>query len=87
MGLSLNQSLSMLTSSRRHTLTAPPTVVAAATAASGLGPQAHSPQHSQHPRSRRLVSWQLAHGCLHGHLLAGEESFRVEWDKEDDSVW
>eukprot|EP01024_Parvocaulis_polyphysoides_P031177 TRINITY_DN28249_c0_g1_i4.p2 TRINITY_DN28249_c0_g1~~TRINITY_DN28249_c0_g1_i4.p2 ORF type:complete len:201 (-),score=25.74 TRINITY_DN28249_c0_g1_i4:748-1350(-) len=24
---------------------------------------------------------------LKGHLLAGEESFRIEWDKSDNSVW
>ncbi|WIA30553.1 hypothetical protein OEZ86_000636 [Tetradesmus obliquus] len=28
-----------------------------------------------------------AHACLHTHYLAGEERFRVEWDKSDDSVW
>jgi uncharacterized protein (UPF0548 family) len=85
MALSLSQCIGLLTSSKRHTLTAPPVVVAAATAASGTGAQSH--QRRQHTRARHLVSWQLAHGCLHGHLLAGEESFRVEWDKEDDSVW
>lgn len=26
-------------------------------------------------------------GTLQGHLLAGEERFSIEWDKEDDSVW
>ena len=34
-----------------------------------------------------LLRFQFAHGCLHGHLLAGEESFAVEWDKQDDTVW
>mmetsp|Transcript_39121 Transcript_39121/g.65727 ORF Transcript_39121/g.65727 Transcript_39121/m.65727 type:complete len:217 (-) Transcript_39121:252-902(-) len=28
----------------------------------------------------------FAHGCLKGHMLAGEERFAVEW-LEDDSVW
>ena len=28
-----------------------------------------------------------AHSTLHGHALAGEERFAVEWHKEDDSVW
>ena len=35
----------------------------------------------------KVRCYSLAHGCLHGHLLAGEESFCVEWDKVDDSVW
>jgi hypothetical protein len=89
MALSFSQSMSLLTSSRRHTLTAPPTVVAAAAAASSTAGSSRGRQLHQHhrQRGRHLVSWQLAHGCLHGHLLAGEESFRVEWDKEDDSVW
>ncbi|CAM6087208.1 unnamed protein product [Calypogeia fissa] len=26
-------------------------------------------------------------GTLRGHLLAGEERFAVEWNKEDDTVW
>ncbi len=29
----------------------------------------------------------FAHGCLNGHLLAGEERFCVEWDRSDGSVW
>uniref|UniRef100_A0A7S1X6Y4 DUF1990 domain-containing protein n=1 Tax=Tetraselmis chuii TaxID=63592 RepID=A0A7S1X6Y4_9CHLO len=29
----------------------------------------------------------FAHGCLGGHLLAGEERFAMEWRKDDDSVW
>ncbi|KAL3134003.1 hypothetical protein ABBQ32_008442 [Trebouxia sp. C0010 RCD-2024] len=29
----------------------------------------------------------FAHSTLHGHALAGEERFAVEWHKEDDSVW
>mmetsp|Transcript_16899 Transcript_16899/g.47171 ORF Transcript_16899/g.47171 Transcript_16899/m.47171 type:complete len:238 (-) Transcript_16899:59-772(-) len=29
----------------------------------------------------------FAHGCLGGHLLAGEERFALEWHKDDDSVW
>mmetsp|Transcript_4551 Transcript_4551/g.8484 ORF Transcript_4551/g.8484 Transcript_4551/m.8484 type:complete len:217 (+) Transcript_4551:157-807(+) len=28
-----------------------------------------------------------AHGCLHGHMLAGEERFAVEWLEADNSVW
>eukprot|EP00983_Pelagomonas_calceolata_P073383 1152094-Pelagomonas_calceolata.AAC.3 len=39
------------------------------------------------PASSLVQRFQFAHGCLKGHLLAGEESFAVEWDKEDDSVW
>lgn len=34
-----------------------------------------------------LRRWQYGVGCLGGHLLAGEESFAVEWDPADDSVW
>lgn len=41
----------------------------------------------QHCRRSRLERFQFAHGCLQGHLLAGEESFAVEWDRGDDSVW
>ncbi|MEW5300212.1 MAG: hypothetical protein WDW36_003158 [Sanguina aurantia] len=45
---------------------------------------------SRHPGapvgSRRQV-FSFAHGCLEGHLLAGEERFAVEWDTQDDSVW
>ncbi|GFH22740.1 hypothetical protein HaLaN_20252 [Haematococcus lacustris] len=26
----------------------------------------------------------MAQGCLAGHLLAGEESFRLQWDPLDD---
>ena len=29
----------------------------------------------------------FAHGCLDGHLLAGEEAFVLERRAEDDSVW
>ena len=29
----------------------------------------------------------FAHSTLHGHALAGEERFTVEWHQEDDSVW
>uniref|UniRef100_A0A7S0RDM0 DUF1990 domain-containing protein n=1 Tax=Pyramimonas obovata TaxID=1411642 RepID=A0A7S0RDM0_9CHLO len=29
----------------------------------------------------------FGHGCLKGHMLAGEERFAVEWLEEDDSVW
>ncbi|KAL6751569.1 hypothetical protein V8C86DRAFT_2775533 [Haematococcus lacustris] len=36
---------------------------------------------------RQPHSWQMAQGCLSGHLLAGEESFRLQWDPLDDSVW
>eukprot|EP00897_Mesotaenium_endlicherianum_P009788 jgi/Mesen1/8838/ME000053S08244 len=32
-------------------------------------------------------SYRFAHGTLRGHMLAGEESFAVEWREEDDSVW
>eukprot|EP00873_Tetraselmis_striata_P040107 jgi/Tetstr1/460371/TSEL_005670.t1 len=31
--------------------------------------------------------FRFAHGCLGGHLLAGEERFAMEWRKDDDSVW
>ncbi|KAF6249420.1 hypothetical protein COO60DRAFT_970618 [Scenedesmus sp. NREL 46B-D3] len=36
-------------------------------------------------RHGRQMSY--AHACLHTHYLAGEERFKVEWDKTDDSVW
>jgi uncharacterized protein (UPF0548 family) len=35
----------------------------------------------------RIERFAFAHGCLRGHLLAGEERFSVEWDHSDDSVW
>ena len=40
-------------------------------------------------RSPTCAGQQLkyAHSTLHGHALAGEERFAVEWHKEDDSVW
>lgn len=37
--------------------------------------------------SSPIMRYQFAHGCLKGHMLAGEESFAVEWDKESDAVW
>lgn len=62
-----------------------------------------SPQPQQQQRSSKAASsssskgasmevvplqrYTFAHGCLGGHLLAGEESFAVEWNKKDDSVW
>eukprot|EP00955_Chlamydomonas_euryale_P076574 362716-Chlamydomonas_euryale.AAC.10 len=38
-------------------------------------------------RSAPLQRFHFGQGCLHGHSLAGEEAFRLEWDKSDDSVW
>ena len=35
----------------------------------------------------RVESFSFAHGCLEGHMLAGEERFAVELLKDDDSVW
>uniref|UniRef100_A0A061RK60 Upf0548 protein n=1 Tax=Tetraselmis sp. GSL018 TaxID=582737 RepID=A0A061RK60_9CHLO len=39
------------------------------------------------PATTRAEVYSFAHGCLGGHLLAGEERFSVEWHKDDDSVW
>ncbi|KAF8068437.1 hypothetical protein HT031_002126 [Scenedesmus sp. PABB004] len=44
------------------------------------GQQQRRPQ-----RHGRHLSYAAA--CLHSHYLAGEERFRVEWDRSDDSVW
>jgi hypothetical protein len=38
-------------------------------------------------QQRHGQQFSYAHACLHTHYLAGEERFRVEWDKTDDSVW
>jgi uncharacterized protein (UPF0548 family) len=32
-------------------------------------------------------SFGFTYGTLPGHLFAGEERFRVWWDRTDDSVW
>ncbi|KAF5842808.1 hypothetical protein DUNSADRAFT_4692 [Dunaliella salina] len=49
--------------------------------------QVRNPVGAGLPVSSPVQRFQFGHGCLKGHLLAGEESFAVEWDKEDDSVW
>lgn len=34
-----------------------------------------------------IQQYSIAGGTLKGHLIAGEERFAVEWNKDDDSVW
>ncbi|GBF98634.1 hypothetical protein Rsub_10823 [Raphidocelis subcapitata] len=38
-------------------------------------------------KRRHGRAFSYACGCLSTHYLAGEERFKVEWDKTDDSVW
>mmetsp|Transcript_33021 Transcript_33021/g.43466 ORF Transcript_33021/g.43466 Transcript_33021/m.43466 type:complete len:252 (-) Transcript_33021:401-1156(-) len=37
--------------------------------------------------SKKGIYSSYGYSTIQGHLLSGEESFQVEWDKEDDSVW
>ncbi|CAD7696611.1 unnamed protein product [Ostreobium quekettii] len=36
---------------------------------------------------RGIQHFSIGGGTLKGHLIAGEERFAVEWNKQDDSVW
>ncbi|ONK55973.1 uncharacterized protein A4U43_C10F2840 [Asparagus officinalis] len=47
---------------------------------------AYVSQTSQAVAGRPKGSFGFGSGTLHGHLLAGEESFSIEWD-ENDKVW
>lgn len=67
--------------SKRHAASILPAAVLRPATAGHAG----APQTSQ--RKAKVTRFQYAHGCLHGHLLAGEEAFAVEWDHSDGSVW
>eukprot|EP01025_Chloroclados_australasicus_P055123 TRINITY_DN6604_c1_g1_i4.p1 TRINITY_DN6604_c1_g1~~TRINITY_DN6604_c1_g1_i4.p1 ORF type:complete len:199 (-),score=21.30 TRINITY_DN6604_c1_g1_i4:420-1016(-) len=45
-----------------------------------------SENHQRIDKTRRKI-FSVGSGTLRGHMLAGEESFQIEWNKKDDSVW
>eukprot|EP01024_Parvocaulis_polyphysoides_P008848 TRINITY_DN12658_c0_g1_i7.p2 TRINITY_DN12658_c0_g1~~TRINITY_DN12658_c0_g1_i7.p2 ORF type:complete len:231 (-),score=15.99 TRINITY_DN12658_c0_g1_i7:1165-1764(-) len=44
-------------------------------------------ENSKRVDKKRINVFGVGSSTLNGHLLAGEESFRIEWDRSDNSVW